>query len=96
MPSWIPYWSIILSIGLVGISVFMLVVFSARNLAYGKVETLSLVIFAVPLVIAIVTGLVMDTWGDAAIMALVVTFGLTLLGLVGSGIRSIFSSDFTT
>lgn len=96
MPSWIPYWSIILSIGLAGISVLVLVLFSLRNLFYGKIKVLSLVIFAIPIVIGLILGLTMESWGEAAIMALVVTFGLTVLGLLGSGIRSLFSSDFTT
>ena len=96
MPSWIPYWSIVLSIGLAGVSVLVLLLFSARNLFYGKIETLSIVIFAIPIIIALILGVTMESWGEAAITALLVTFGLTLLGLLGSGIRSLFSSDFTT
>lgn len=89
MQAIVPYaiWAAII---LAGLGVLSLVLFSARNLFYGKVEPLSIAILAVPAAILLVLRVIMDTWAQAAIMALLVMFALTILGLLVSGIRGMF------
>lgn len=71
--------------------VLLMGVFSLRNLTYGKVEPLSIAILIIPGIILGVLGVVMDTWAQAAMTTLLVMFGLTLLGLLASGVRSLFT-----
>ncbi|NBB72747.1 MAG: hypothetical protein GVY35_03595 [Bacteroidetes bacterium] len=90
METIVPYaiWAALI---LAGLGVLSMGVFSLRNLAYGKVEPLSIAILIIPGVILGILGVVMDTWAQAAMTTLLVMFGLTLLGLLASGIRSLFT-----
>lgn len=89
MESIVPYaiWTALI---LAGLGILSMGLFSLRNLTYGKVEPLSVAILVVPAIILGVLGLMMDSWAQAAMTTLVIMFGLTLLGLLISGIRSIF------
>jgi len=89
MQAIVPYaiWAAII---LAGLGVLSMGVFSLRNLTYGKVEPLSVVILVIPGIILVILGLIMDTWAQAAMTTLLIMFGLTLLGLLLSGIRSLF------
>lgn len=89
MQTIVPY-AIWAALVLAGLGVLSMGLFSIRNLTYGKVEPLSIAILVVPAVVLVLLGLVMDTWAQAAIVTLFVMFGLTLLGLLVSGIRSMF------
>jgi hypothetical protein len=64
--------------------------FSLRNLTYGKVEPLSVVILIVPGIILLILGFTMPSWAQAAMLTLIIMFALTLLGLLVSGVRSLF------
>ncbi len=74
-----------------GLGIVALLIFSLRNLFYGKVEPLSIAIVAVPGVIVVVLRLVLATWAQAAMGTLLAMFALTLLGLFLSGVRSLFT-----
>lgn len=89
METIVPYaiWAALI---LAGLGLLAMGVFSLRNLTYGKVEPLSVVILIIPGVILAVLGLVMNTWAQAAMMTLLIMFGLTILGLLLSGLRSLF------
>jgi hypothetical protein len=83
------YLSIILALGLAGLGVLAMAVFGAWSMARGKVEPLKAGILAVPFVIMGILGLTMETWSQAGIFTLVVMLGLTILGLVSSGVRNL-------
>ena len=89
MQAIVPYaiWAAII---LAGLGILSMGVFSLRNLTYGKVEPLSVAILVVPAIILAILGFVLNTWAQAAIATLLVMFGLTLLGLLVSGVRSLF------
>lgn len=90
MEAIVPYaiWSALI---LAGLGLLSMGAFSLRNLTYGKVEPLSVVILIVPGIILVVLGLTMNTWAQAAMTTLLIMFGLTLLGLLASGVRSLFT-----
>lgn len=90
MQAIVPYaiWTALI---LAGLGLLSMGVFSLRNLTHGKVEPLSVAILIIPGVILAVLGMVMSSWAQAAMMTLLIMFGLTLLGLLVSGIRSIFT-----
>lgn len=89
MQAIVPY-AIWTAVALAGLSVLLMGVFSLRNLTYGKVEPISIVIIIIPGIILGVLGLMMDSWAQAAMTTLLIMFGLTILGLLVSGIRSMF------
>lgn len=90
METIVPYaiWSALI---LAGLGLLSMGVFSLRNLAYGKVEPLSVAILIIPGIILGILGMVMNTWAQAAMTTLLVMFGLTLIGLLASGVRSLFT-----
>lgn len=90
MESIVPYaiWTALI---LAGLGVVSLLLFSIRNVFHGKIELLSMVILAVPGVIVVIMRLIMDTWAQAAIGTLLAMFALTILGLLLSGVRSMFT-----
>ncbi len=89
MESIVPYaiWAAII---IAGAGALLMVAFSARSLAYGKVEPLSVAILAVPGVLILILGLTMSSWAQAAMLTFLIMFALTLLGLLISGVRSLF------
>lgn len=90
METIVPYaiWAALI---LAGGGMLLMGAFSLRNLAYGKVEPLSIAILIVPAIILGILAMTMDTWAQAAMTTLLVMFGLTLLGLLVSGVRSMFT-----
>ncbi len=89
MESIVPYaiWAAII---LAGAGALLMVAFSIRNLMYGKVQPLSVAILAVPGAIILILGLTMSSWAQAAMLTFLIMFGLTLVGLLVSGVRSLF------
>lgn len=83
----IAIWAAIL---LAGLSILGMGIFGLRSLGYGKVEPLSIVIIAIPLLLILGFGAAMETWAQAGIFTLVVMFGLALLALFATGVRKIF------
>lgn len=74
---------------LVGISLLGVGLFGLRNLTYGKTEPITVASIAAPAVILVVLGFAMETWVEAGIMTTIILFGLTLLGLVYTGITNL-------
>lgn len=83
----IAIWAAIL---LAALSVLGMGIFGLRSLFYGKVEPLSTIIIAVPGVVLLILGGVMETWVQAGIFTLVIMFGLALLALLLAGLRQLF------
>jgi hypothetical protein len=82
----IAVWTVIV---LVGLGVLTITLFGARNVAYGKVNPLNIVMVLVPVLILIALGFAMDDWGQAGILTLLIMLGLAALSLLLSGLRSI-------
>lgn len=89
MEAIVPY-AIWTALALAGLGLLSMGLFSLRNLTYGKVNPLSVAILVVPGIVLLILGLIMNTWAEAAMVTLIIMFGLTLLGLFVSGIRSLF------
>jgi len=89
MESIVPYaiWAAII---LAGAGALLMVGFSVRSLTYGKVEPLSVAILAVPGALILILGLTMSSWAQAAMLTFLIMLVLTLLGLLISGVRSLF------
>ncbi len=84
------FWSIIIALGLTGLSLVSIALFSLRNVSYGKVRPVTVVLVVAPILLLTVLGFTMQTWAEAGILTVVIMFITSLLGLLGSGIRSFF------
>ena len=76
---------------LTALGVLTITLFGLRSLFYGKVSPFTLVVVAVPLVLLVVLGFVMDDWSQAGILTVLITFALALLALLVSGFASMFT-----
>ncbi|MDE2730901.1 MAG: hypothetical protein OXM02_01300 [Bacteroidota bacterium] len=83
--------AIYIVMGLIGCGLLAMLVSGVRSLIFGKVSMMAMGIMAVPFVILIVLGLAMDSWAEAGIMTIMISVGLTMLGLLVSGVKGIFS-----
>lgn len=77
------------AIGITGLSIATLIGFGIRNLTYGKVKPLTVGAIAVPVVVLGILLVAMPSAAEAGIMALIVMFALSLLGLVYTGIKNL-------
>ena len=84
------FWSIIVALGLSGLSILAMGLFSLRNVSYGKVRPVTVVLVTAPVLLLGVLGFTMQTWAEAGIFTVVIMFIVSLLGLLGSGVRSLF------
>lgn len=73
------------------LGVIAVLIFSIRNLFYGKVSPLSLVVGAIPLAIWVILGLTLSDWTEAAILTALITMALGLLALLLASFRGLFS-----
>ncbi|MFO8100357.1 MAG: hypothetical protein R6T83_12145 [Salinibacter sp.] len=78
------------ALGLAGLGLLGMGISGLRSLAYGKIKPLSIVVVALPGVLALILGFTMETWTQAGIFTLAALFGVTLLGMFLSGLRNIF------
>ncbi|PEN08012.1 hypothetical protein CRI93_06105 [Longimonas halophila] len=84
------FWSIIVALGLSGLSLVAMGLFSLRNVSYGKVRPVTVVLVVAPMLLLSVLGFTMQTWAEAGVLTVVIMFIVSLLGLLGSGVRSLF------
>lgn len=77
------------AIGITALSLLALVGFGIRNLTYGKVEPLTMGAIGVPFVLLGILLVAMPSPAEAGIMTLIIMFGLSLLGLVYTGIKNL-------
>lgn len=80
-----------LVIAVTGLSLLAIGVFGIRSLVQGKVNPTTIVLTMIPIVLLGVLGFVMDSWGEAAIMACLIALVLTSLALLASGLRGLFT-----
>lgn len=83
------------AIGLAGLSILVMGVTGLRSVWYGKVQPLTIGVIAIPGVIVVILGGVMETWVQAGIYTLAVMFGLLLLAMIATGLRQAAQSAFS-
>lgn len=83
--------AIYIVMGLIGLGLLAMLASGVRSLMFGKVSLMAMGIMAVPLLILLVLGFAMGSWAEAGIMTIMISVGLTMLGLVASGVKGIFS-----
>jgi len=83
------------SIGLAALSALVMGLSGLRSVWYGKVEPLTIGLIAIPGVIAVILGFVLETWVQAGIYTLVALFGLLILAIVFTGLRQVAQSAFS-
>jgi hypothetical protein len=88
MESIVPYviWA---SLIITGLSLVAIVLFGIRGLTFGHAEPLTLVLLGIPTVILIISGLVMDSWAEAAVVTFLILLVLTIVSLLLSSTRSL-------
>lgn len=74
---------------LAGLGILGIGLFGLRNLAYGKVEPLSIVVVALPGLAFVILGFTVEGWAQAGILTVVGLFAVSLLGLVYTGITNL-------
>ena len=85
----VPYaiWAVLIVSGL---SLLMMATFSIKALAQGKVEPLSIILVAIPILIFAVLGLILGDWALAAVYGFLISLGLSAAALLISGMRGLF------
>ncbi len=76
---------------LIGLGLLVMLASGIRSLMFGKVKMLSIAFVAVPPVLFLILGLVLPTWTDAGIMAIIISLALTLIALLVSGVKNLVS-----
>jgi len=73
-----------------GLSLVAMVLFGLRNLTYGKMDVVTVTLFAAPFVLFAVLGfVVMDSWAEAAVVTFLILLVLTSFSLLLSSIRGL-------
>jgi hypothetical protein len=83
------------AIGLAGFSILVMGITGLRSVWYGKVQPLTIGVIAIPGVLVVVLGGVMETWVQAGIYTLVTMFGLLILAMLLTGLRQVAQSAFS-
>jgi hypothetical protein len=83
------------AIGLAGLSILVMGITGLRSVWYGKVQPLTIGVIAIPGVLVVVLGGVMETWVQAGIYTLVIMFGLLILAMLLTGLRQVAQSAFS-
>ncbi|MFQ5569974.1 MAG: hypothetical protein ACE5G0_09885 [Rhodothermales bacterium] len=78
-------------IALVSLSLLMMLGFGIRSLVYGKVNTITTLIVALPIILLGILYLVMGNWAEAAILTVLTMFALAILSLLFTGFKSLFT-----
>ena len=83
------------AIGLAGLSILVMGITGLRSVWYGKVHSLTIGVIAIPGVLVLVLGGVMETWVQAGIYTLAIMFGLLILAMLLTGLRQVAQSAFS-
>ena len=76
---------------LLGLGLVAQVIFGLRNLTYGKISPISMLIVVLPVLLMVVLGFTMGSWAQAGVITVLVMFALTAVALLLSGLRNMFS-----
>lgn len=78
-------------IALSGLGLLVMLLFGLRSLAFGKVNPISLVIVAIPILLLVILGFVLGDWAQAGIMTILIMLALSVLALLLTGIKGLFT-----
>ncbi|WP_041806348.1 hypothetical protein [Rhodothermus marinus] len=76
---------------LLGLGLIAQVIFGLRNLTYGKISPISMLIVVLPVLLMVVLGFTVGSWAQAGVITVLVMFVLTAIALLLSGLRNMFS-----
>ncbi len=76
---------------LMGLGLFSILLFGVRSVYYGKVNTLSLVILCIPIVLLFAIGFIIGDWARAGILTIAIMMGLAVFSLLVTGVKSLFN-----
>ncbi len=76
---------------LLGLGLVTQVIFGLRNLTYGKISPISMLIVVLPVLLMVVLGFTVESWAQAGVITVLVMFVLTAIALLLSGLRNMFS-----
>jgi len=76
---------------LLGLGLVAQVIFGLRNLTYGKISPISMLIVVLPVLLMVVLGFTVGSWAQAGVITVLVMFALTAIALLLSGLRNMFS-----
>ncbi len=72
-----------------GLGILAVAGFGIRSVVQGKISMLSAAMVAVPLVIALIIRLIVDSWIEAGVIATLVILALAIGALLLSGVRGL-------
>lgn len=90
METMVPY-AIYLVLGIVALGMVAIVAFGLRNVAYGKVNMMTIVLSGIPIVLLVVLGFVLGDWSVAAIYTVLIALVMATGSLMLSGLRGIIN-----
>ncbi len=84
----VPYaiWAVLI---ISGLSLVAILLFGLRGLSYGKMDPLTLVLLALPVLLVVILGFTMNSWAEAAIVTFLIELVLTALSLLLSSLRGL-------
>lgn len=82
------------AIGLAALSILVMGVSGLRSVWYGKVRPLTIGVIALPGVVALILGAVLETWAQAGIYTLAAMVGLLVLAMIATGLRQVYQGAF--
>ncbi len=83
--------AIYIVLALIGLSLVAMLLFGVRSVAFGKINPLTMGIVCVPIIILVILGFVLPSWEEAGIMTILITLGLTILALLVTGLKGLFT-----
>ena len=83
--------SVILTVALIGLGLVAILAFGLRSIAWGKVQLSKVLFMAVPFVLMVVMGFVLDDWARAALYTLMLMLAGSLVAMLLSSVRGIFN-----
>ena len=82
---------ILISLGMVGLLVLLMLGFGIRGLTNRRTSTVAMISTLAPIGLLVVLGLIIGDWAVAGIYAVAITLAATILAMVLSGFRGLFN-----
>ncbi len=77
-------------IALVGLGIISILLFGLRSLLNGKIDKMSILFIALPIVIMVALGFGLGDWAMAGIYTLLIMIGLAILAMFWTSIQGVF------
>ena len=83
----IAVWAVI---ALVGFGIVSILLFGVRSLLYGKIDRISILFLALPIILMVILGFVLNDWAMAGLYTLIIMIGLAILAMFWTSIQGVF------